>query len=240
MVRRRFGYRRLHALLHRDGTAVNHKRVYRLYVEEKLWVRKRGRKRRVAVARAPMLVPEKVNQVWSVDFVSDALASGRRFRTLNIADDFSREAPAIEVDTSLGGVRVARVLDRLKIERGLPLLPGSARPQAGRIARLQAAGAVAGTGPLAGELRRTMGANNRQARPPEWDPVHDRRDPHGPRVWLRKTGGGSGAGVGAGLYGRGCHPSSPHERRPPARGRGNGRDRRAGGLRTSSANDGRV
>jgi len=121
MVRRRFGYRRLHALLRRDGMAVNHKRVYRLYVEEKLWVRKRNRKRRVAVPRAPMLVPEKVNQVWSMDFVSDALASGRRFRTLNIADDFSREAPAIEVDTSLGGVRVARVLDRLKIERGLPL-----------------------------------------------------------------------------------------------------------------------
>ena len=121
MVRRRFGYRRLHAVLRRDGLAVNHKRVYRLYVEEKLWVRKRSRKRRVAVPRAPMLVPERINQVWSMDFVSDALASGRRFRTLNIADDFSREAPAIEVDTSLGGVRVARVLDRLKIERGLPL-----------------------------------------------------------------------------------------------------------------------
>ena len=120
MVRRRFGYRRLHALLRRDGLAVNHKRVYRLYVEEQLWVRKRGRKRRVAVPRVPMLVPERVNQVWSMDFVSDALASGRRFRTLNIADDFSREAPAIEVDTSLGGVRVTRVLDRLKIERGLP------------------------------------------------------------------------------------------------------------------------
>jgi putative transposase len=121
MVRRRFGYRRLHALLRREGVAINHKRVYRIYVEEKLWVRKRNRKRRVAIPRAPMLAPEKVNQVWSVDFVSDALASGRRFRTLNIADDFSREAPAIEVDTSLGGVRVTRVLDRLKIERGLPL-----------------------------------------------------------------------------------------------------------------------
>jgi putative transposase len=121
MARRRFGYRRLHALLRREGMAVNHKRVYRIYVEEKLWVRKRNRKRRLAVERAPMLVPEGVNQVWSVDFVSDALATGRRFRTLNIADDFSRESPAIEVDTSLGGVRVARVLDRLKIERGLPL-----------------------------------------------------------------------------------------------------------------------
>ncbi len=99
---------------------MNHKRVYRLYVEEKLWVRKRNRKRRIAVPRAPMLMPSAVNQVWSVDFVADALASGRRFRALNITDDYSREAPAIEVDTSLGGVRVARVLDRLKIERGLP------------------------------------------------------------------------------------------------------------------------
>ncbi len=120
MLRRRFGYRRLHALLRREGLAVNHKRVYRLYVEEKLWVRKRNRKRRIAVPRAPMLMPSAVNQVWSVDFVADALASGRRFRALNITDDYSREAPAIEVDTSLGGVRVARVLDRLKIERGLP------------------------------------------------------------------------------------------------------------------------
>jgi putative transposase len=120
LVRRRFGYRRLHALLRREGWEVNHKRVYRLYVEEQLWVRKRNRKRRVAVPRAPMLTPTKVNQVWSVDFVTDALASGRRFRTLNLTDDFSREAPAIEVDTSLGGIRVARVLDRLKVERGLP------------------------------------------------------------------------------------------------------------------------
>jgi putative transposase len=120
MVRRRFGYRRVHALLRRDGWEVNHKHVYRLYVEEQLWVRKRNRRRRRAVARAPMRVPTQANQVWSVDFVSDALATGRRFRTLNIADDFTREAPAIEVDTSLGGVRVTRVLERLKMERGLP------------------------------------------------------------------------------------------------------------------------
>ena len=121
MVRRRFGYRRLHALLRREGFAVNHKRVYRLYVEEQLWVRKRGRKRRLGVPRTAMLVPKQINEVWSVDFVSDALVSGRRFRALTIADDFSREAPAIEVDTSLGGVRVTRVLDRLQQERGLPL-----------------------------------------------------------------------------------------------------------------------
>ena len=120
MVRRRFGYRRLHALLRRDGYEVNHKRVYRLYVEERLWVRKRSRKRRIALPRAPMLVPTAANQAWSIDFVSDALASGRRFRGLTIVDDYSREAPAIEVDTSLGGKRVGRVLDRLKDERGLP------------------------------------------------------------------------------------------------------------------------
>ncbi len=120
MVRRRFGYRRLHALLRREGYEANHKRVYRLYVEEKLWVRKRNRKRRMARPRAPMLAPTGVNQVWSMDFVSDALASGRRFRSLNITDDYSREALAIEVDTSLGGIRVVRMLDRLKVERGLP------------------------------------------------------------------------------------------------------------------------
>lgn len=121
MVRRRFGYRRLHAMLRREGFEVNHKRVYRLYVEEQLWVRKRSRKRRLALPRSAMLTPTQVNEVWSVDFVSDALVSGRRFRALTIADDFSREAPAIEVDTSLGGVRVTRVLNRLQQERGLPM-----------------------------------------------------------------------------------------------------------------------
>jgi putative transposase len=120
MVRRRFGYRRLHAMLRREGYEVNHKRVYRIYVEEQLWVRRRKRKRHLAMPRSPMLVPTKVNEVWSMDFVSDALAAGRRFRTLDIVDDFTREAPAIEVDTSLSGVRVTRVLDRLKLERGLP------------------------------------------------------------------------------------------------------------------------
>ncbi len=84
-------------------------------------MRKRIRKRRVALMRTPMLVPSQANQVWSIDFVSDALATGRRFRALTIADDFTRESPAIEVDTSLGGVRVVRVLDGLKMERGLPL-----------------------------------------------------------------------------------------------------------------------
>src|SRR5450631_3860285 len=117
--RRRFGYRRLQVLLEREGWQVNHKRVYRLYVEEKLSLRrKRGRKR--GPVRRPLPQAVAANQVWSVDFMSDALSSGRRFRTLNIVDDYTRECLAIEVDTSLGGVRVVRVLEELKHSRGLP------------------------------------------------------------------------------------------------------------------------
>ena len=118
-ARRRFGYRRLQILLQREGWQVNHKRVYRLYVEEKLSLRrKRGRKR----SRVRQPLPEAVaaNQVWSVDFMTDALSSGRRFRMLNIVDDYTRECLAIEVDTSLGGMRVVRVLEELKQRRGLP------------------------------------------------------------------------------------------------------------------------
>jgi putative transposase len=89
-TRRRFGYRRLQVLLQREGWHVNHKRIYRLYVEEKLTLRrKRGRKR--SRVRQPLPEAVAVNQVWSVDFMSDALSSGRRFRTLNIVDDYTRE-----------------------------------------------------------------------------------------------------------------------------------------------------
>ena len=119
--RRRFGYRRLHALLRREGWRVNHKAVHRIYVEEGLQVRRRKRKRVSRAERQPMLVPEAVNQRWSMDFQHDLLATGQRFRSLNIVDDFSRECPAIEVDTSLPGVRVVRVLEQLAETRGLPL-----------------------------------------------------------------------------------------------------------------------
>ncbi len=119
--RRRFGYRRLHALLRREGWGVNHKAVHRIYVEEGLQVRKRKRKRLSRAERQPMVVPKAANQRWSMDFQHDLLATGQRFRSLNIVDDFSRECPAIEVDTSLPGVRVVRVLDRLAETRGLPL-----------------------------------------------------------------------------------------------------------------------
>jgi putative transposase len=118
-ARRRFGYRRLQVLLQREGWQVNHKRIYRLYVEEKLSLRrKRGRKR--SRVRQPLPEAEAANQVWSVDFMTDALSSGRRFRMLNIVDDYTRECLAIEVDTSLGGLRVVRVLEELKQRRGLP------------------------------------------------------------------------------------------------------------------------
>jgi putative transposase len=118
-IRRRFGYRRLQVLLVREGWRINHKRVYRLYVEEKLSLRrKRGRKR--SAVRQPLAEPAAANQVWSVDFMSDALSSGRRFRMLNIVDDYTRECLAIEVDTSLSGMRVVRVLEELKQKRGLP------------------------------------------------------------------------------------------------------------------------
>ena len=118
--RRRFGYRRIHALLRREGWGVNHKAVHRIYVEESLQVRKRKRKRISQGERQPLALPRAPGERWSMDFQHDMLASGRRFRTLNIVDDFSRECPAIEVDNSLPGARVVRVLDRLAETCGLP------------------------------------------------------------------------------------------------------------------------
>jgi len=118
--RPRFGYRRIHLFLRRKGWRVNHKRVYRIYRTEGLAVRRRRRKRRGSSARAKLPVPTRVNERWSMDFVHDTLATGRKFRTLNVVDDLTREALAIEVDTSLGGTRVVRVLDRLVALRGLP------------------------------------------------------------------------------------------------------------------------
>ena len=118
--RRRFGYRRLHVKLRREGFEVNHKLVYRLYCEEGLSVRCKKRKRLPTGPRVEPRAPTGRNQRWSMDFVSDCLADGRRFRALTIVDEFSRESPTIEVDTSLPGQRVANVLDRLATTRGLP------------------------------------------------------------------------------------------------------------------------
>ena len=96
--RRRFGYRRLHILLRREGIEVNHKKLYRLYKEERLTVRKRGGRKRALGTRAPMTIPQGSNQCWSLDFVSDSLVDGRRFRILCVIDDFSRECLATVVD----------------------------------------------------------------------------------------------------------------------------------------------
>jgi len=120
--RRRFGYRRLAILLKREGMPMNLKKVYRLYREEKLTVRKRGGRKRALGTRAPMAVPQAINQRWSLDFVSDVLSDGRRFRVLNVVDDYSRECLASVVDTSLSGRRVVRELDRLIELRGKPLM----------------------------------------------------------------------------------------------------------------------
>ncbi|MBB2707018.1 UNVERIFIED_ORG: putative transposase [Rhizobium aethiopicum] len=118
--RRRFGYRRLHVLLRREGHLVNHKRLFRLYREEKLAVRKRGGRKRAIGTRAPMLIPMAANDRWSLDFVSDQFTDGRRFRVLTVVDDCTRECLALVADTSLSGLRVARELDRIIEGRGKP------------------------------------------------------------------------------------------------------------------------
>lgn len=120
--RRRFGYRRLHILLKREGVELNWKKLYRLYREERLTVRKRGGRKRALGTRAPMAIPQDPNQRWSLDFVSDTLVDGRRFRILCVIDDFSRECLATVVDNSISGLRVARELDAIAERRGYPLM----------------------------------------------------------------------------------------------------------------------
>lgn len=115
--RPRWGYRFLHVLLRREGFQINHKRTYRLYREERLGLRRR-RRRRASVPRQAHPLPGGPNERWSMDFISDTLASGRRFRALTIVDDYTRECPAIEVDTSLPAERVIEVLERVCAERG--------------------------------------------------------------------------------------------------------------------------
>jgi len=118
--RRRFGYRRLAVMLRREGLRVNRKRVYRVYRAANLQVRKRI-KRRVALGRGnPVPQVGRRNERWSLDFVHDTLRFGRKIRALTVVDDYTRECMAIEVDTSIGGTRVARVLERIGLQRGLP------------------------------------------------------------------------------------------------------------------------
>ena len=118
--RPRFGYRRVHALLRREGFAVNRKRVYRIYKAAGLAVRRRKRRKRREARPAPPVAVTRPNQRWSMDFVHDYLADGRRLRTFNVVDAFTRECLAIEVDTSLPARRVVGVLDTLVWMSGLP------------------------------------------------------------------------------------------------------------------------
>jgi putative transposase len=120
--RRRFGWRRLLILLAREGIAPSHKKLRRVYGEERLQVRPRGGRKRALGTRAPKPLPQGPNQRWSMDFVSDALGDGRRSRVLTVVDDFTRECLALVADTSLSGVRVARELDAHVAVRGRPLM----------------------------------------------------------------------------------------------------------------------
>jgi putative transposase len=118
--RRRFGYRRLLIFLRREGFGVNHKRLFRIYREERLMVRKRGGRKRALGSRTPMPGAALPNDRWSLDFVSDQFVCGRRFRILAVYDDCTRECLAAIADVSLSGRRVARELDRLIATRGKP------------------------------------------------------------------------------------------------------------------------
>jgi len=116
----RYGYRQLGDRLRRQGTRHNWKKIYRVYCEEELQVRRRKKKRARGGPRRPLATPSTINDRWSMDFVSDYLQDGRRFRTLNLLDDFSSESAGIEVGISIPGERVARFLDMVALERGYP------------------------------------------------------------------------------------------------------------------------
>ena len=120
-ARRRFGYRRIHDLLRPSLPSVNHKRIYRLYSAAKLAVRKRKKLRRPASERVPLQLARAVNEVWSMDFVSDSLSTGRRIKCLTVADDFSHECVDIAVDWGISGEYVTRLLDRAALFRGYPV-----------------------------------------------------------------------------------------------------------------------
>ncbi len=120
-TRVRYGYRRIHILMQREGWRINHKRLYRLYQQAGLNLRMKRPRRRVSAAhRAARTDPMKVNQVWSMDFVSDALFNGKRFRTLTLLDVFSRECLAIHVDVSIRAERVVEIMRSVTQARGTP------------------------------------------------------------------------------------------------------------------------
>ena len=114
------GFWKCYYRLRKAGYKWNHKRVYRIYTQMKLNIRRRAKKRLPARVKQALFQPDRVNQVWSMDFMQDSLWNGRRFRMLNIIDDFNREVLGIEVDTSLPSLRIIRILAQLKETRGLP------------------------------------------------------------------------------------------------------------------------
>lgn len=120
-TRVRYGFRRIFVLLRREGWQANHKRVYRLYCQAGLNLRrKRPRRRKAASHRLERTVLTAPNQVWSMDFVADALFDGRRFRALTVVDNFTKESLVIEVDQQLKGEDVVAVMEQLRQQRGLP------------------------------------------------------------------------------------------------------------------------
>lgn len=118
--RRRFGYRRIHLMLKRQGIVMNLKKLRRLYREERLQVKRRGGRKRALGTRRSILLPDAPNRRWSLDFVSDAFTDGRRFRILAVVDDFTRDRLTLIADTSISGRRVARELDAVIYRRGAP------------------------------------------------------------------------------------------------------------------------
>ena len=115
-----YGFRKLFAYLRRSGKSWNHKKVHRLYRALKLNKRRKGKRRLPDRIKQPLIEPAEINDTWSVDFMSDSMIGNRKFRTFNVIDDCSREALAIEVDTSLSSKRITRVLDQIGLSRGFP------------------------------------------------------------------------------------------------------------------------
>ena len=133
-VRRRFGYRRIHDLLRPAYPAINHKRIYRLYTEAQLTVRKRRKAKRPSGERQPLAPARAINEAWSMDFVSDSLVNGRRIKLLTVADDFSHECVDIAVDYGIGGQYVTDCWIRQRasaaIHRSFALTTGPSSPAA--------------------------------------------------------------------------------------------------------------
>lgn len=119
-VRRRFGYRRIHDLLRPAYPHINHKRVYRLYTAAQLTVRKRRKAKRPSGERQPLRPAQTINEVWSMDFVSDSLVNGRRLKLLTVADDFTHECVDIAADYGISGQYVTRLLDQAALFHGYP------------------------------------------------------------------------------------------------------------------------